>query len=285
MISSGRFFQQILRHFRREKRLSLGSFLVLAIALIMFDLFWLASININEQYRQILSQVHMELYLTDELPDSLTSTVETALYNLDAVDSVIYLSKEDAARILENDLGPGLLDVLESNPLPRSYIILFNRTLTLEELDRLQGSLMEIKGVDSIEFGRSWIEKIEDIGDTLNLVGYFIGGLILFVVLLTMANTNRLTARSKSRDFFQLKLLGAGPSYLIYPFLAEGFVSAFVAAGLGWLVILYIADQVSFQSFTLINPGNLELIIYCLLAGLTGMVGAYLGIRRFIVHE
>jgi len=98
-----------------------------------------------------------------------------------------------------------------------------------------------------------------------------------------MANTNRLTARSKSKDFFQLRLLGAGPSYLIYPFLAEGFLSAFIAAGLGWIVLFYIFEQVSFSSFTIMLPNWTEIIVYAVLAGVTGIIGAYLGIRRLLI--
>jgi cell division protein FtsX len=98
-----------------------------------------------------------------------------------------------------------------------------------------------------------------------------------------MANTNRLTARSKSTDFFQLKLLGAGPSYLLYPFLAEGFLSAFIAAVLGWAAMYYLAGRVSVATITLVLPSVFDVAIYALLAGLTGMAGAYLGIRRLLI--
>ncbi len=283
MIRPGRFFRQIGRHIMREKRLSLGSFLVLAIVLILIDIFWIASINITRQYDEILKKVKMELFLSKALPDSLVPVLKSSLLSIEEVDSISFVSKEMAARILENDLGPGILDELEDNPLPRSFTLHFNRSLSLNELDILQSRLVKMEGVEAIEFGRPWIEKVENFGRTLRIVGYAAGALILFVVLLTMANTNRLTARSKSQDFFQLKLLGAGPSYLVYPFLAEGFLSAFIGAALGWAFIIYAADKVTFAAFVLTLPGLDKILIYGLLAGLTGMAGAYLGIRRFII--
>lgn len=279
----GRFLRQIRRHFRREKRLSVGSFLVLAIVLILIDLFWIASINITQQYSEILRTVKMELFMSDSIADSAMAIIEESLRSLDQVASVQYISKEEAARLLENDLGPGILEGLDENPLPRSFVLNFGRTQSLESLDVLAARLSRLEGVDTIEFGRAWIQKVENIGRNLRRVVYVVGGLILFVVLLTMANTNRLTARSKSRDFFQLKLLGAGPSYLIYPFLAEGFLSAFVAAALGWLILLYLAAQMTFATFTLVMPEVNEIIIYAVLAGVTGMIGAYLGIRRLLI--
>ncbi len=283
MIRPGRFFRQIGRHIMREKRVSLGSFLVLAIVLILIDIFWIASINITRQYDEILKKVKMELFLSKALPDSLVPVLKSSLLSLETVDSISFISKEMAARILENDLGPGILDELEDNPLPRSFTLHFNRPLSLNELDTLQSRLVKMEGVEAVEFGRPWMEKVENFGRTLRIIGYAAGALILFVVLLTMANTNRLTARSKSQDFFQLKLLGAGPSYLVYPFLAEGFLSAFIAAALGWAFVIYVADKVTFADFVLTLPGLDNILIYGLLAGLTGTAGAYLGIRRFII--
>jgi len=283
MIRPGRFIKQISRHIGREKRLSLGSFLVLAIVLILIDFFWIASMNLNEQYRQILRTVRMELFLADAVPDNAVSVIEKALSSLEDVASVSFVSKEEAARILEDDLGPGILEGLGENPLPRSFVISFGRIKSLEELDNLAGTLKRLEGVEDIEFGRSWIQKVENIGRNLRRGGYVVGGLILFIVLLTMANTNRLTARSKSKDFFQLRLLGAGPSYLIYPFLAEGYLSAFIAAGLGWVVLIYLIEQVSFSYFTIILPGWNEVLVYSVLAGVTGVIGAYLGIRRLLI--
>jgi len=283
MISPGRFMRQIVRHLRRDKRLTLGSFLVLIIVLVLIDLFWIASININHQYQRLLGTVRMEVFVENDVPDSVLSAMELALTTLEDVSSVSFISKEEAAHLLEADLGRGILEGLEENPLPRSYILFFGRTMSLDELDNLEKQLQRLEGVEAVEFGRPWIQKVENIGRNLRRGGYIVGGLILFVVLLTMANTNRLTARGKSRDFFQLKLLGAGPSYLIYPFLAEGFLSGFIAAALGWAVISYAAGQVTFSDFILLRPGLSEIAVYTALAGITGAIGAYLGIRRLLL--
>lgn len=283
MIRPGRFLRQISRHMRLEKRLSVGSFLVLAIVLVLVDLFWIASGTINNEYRKLLTNIRMEVFLSENVPDSVLTMVRNALDSFEGVSSIDYISKEAAARQLESQFGSGILDGLDENPLPRSFVLHFNHLLHLGDLDAMESRLKRMAGVDAVEFGRPWIQKIEHSGRLLTRIGLIIGAIILFVVLLTMANTNRLTARSKSRDFFQLKLLGAGPSYVLYPFLAEGFLSAFVAAALGWALVYYAARQVSFTTFALILPSWQDIGIYSLVAGLTGMIGAYLGIRRLLI--
>jgi cell division transport system permease protein len=225
----------------------------------------------------------MEIFLSDEVPDDALPAVEKAVMSFPEIDTVGFISKDEAASILKNEIGPGILDGLDANPLPRSFVIFFDRPLKLEALDNLAVQLKRIEGVDAVEFGRPWIEKVEHMGRSLHKVGYIVGGVILFVVLLTMANTNRLTARTKSRDFFQLNLLGAGPSYILYPFLAEGFLAAVVAAVMGWGILYYLSGQISFSTFILLLPEWREVAVYSLAAGVTGIAGAYLGIRRLLI--
>lgn len=282
MIGSRLFFKQILRHAGREKRLSLGSFLVMLIILILLDIFWVGSLTINYQYRELLSGVKMEIFLDDLFPEKNLPDLRVALREFEGVSMVKYISAREAALILADELGPGLIDGLDSNPLPRSFEIQFGKMLTLAQLDAMRDNLRRIDHLELIEYQRPWIAKMEKIGQNMRLAGYLIGSVILSIVLLTTANTHRLTARSKSRDFEQLKLLGAGPDYLLYPFLAEGFFSTLIAAVLGWGVILYLISRVSFASFPLLLPDWDQIIIFTLGAGLLGLVGAYLGIRKFL---
>ncbi len=283
MIRPQRFARQINRHFRREKRLSVGSFLVLLIILILVDIFWIASENINHHYQETLKTAKMEVFIEDELPDSLLPFFEVTLLQFEDVAFVDFTSRETAARIMQSEFGTNILEGLDANPLPRSYTISFFRSKSLADLDQLAEQMLVLEGVDTIDFGREWIKKVEDVGIGLGRIGLFVGGLILFVVLLTMANTNRLTARTKLQEFTQLKLLGAGPSYLLYPFLMEGFLSALVASGAGWFALIYLLDQVSFTQFTLILPELRDILAFCIVSAITGMAGAYLGIRRFLI--
>ena len=166
--------------------------------------------------------------------------------------------------------------------MPRSFTLSFHSSKTLDDLETIAASFARLDGVQEVEFGRVWMEKVEGIAGNIKQIGLVIGVVIMLVVLLTMANTNRLTARSKSSDFNQLKLLGAGPIYLLYPFLAEGFFSGLISAVVGWLIIIYFSGQFTFADYSLILPLGKEIIYYCLTAGIIGLIGAYLGIRRLL---
>jgi cell division transport system permease protein len=274
--------RQVIRHIGREKWLFLGSVLVLAILLLLVDLFWIASLSLEAQFRQVMSTVAMEVYLTDVIPDADLLTTEIALKAVPDIATVVYVSKADAAGILEGDLGTGILDVLEENPLPRSFVLRFRRAMTLAMLDDAAERIKTMTGVDAVEFGRPWIEKMERLDRNLHQTMYLLGALIVFVALLTLASANRLSAKGKAADFFQLQLLGAGPSYLVIPFLAEGFLSGLAAAALSWGAIFYFAGNITFTAFALTLPSPGEVFFFALAAGLVAMTGAYLGIRKYV---
>lgn len=274
--------RQVLGHINREKWLFLGSVLVLAILLLLVDIFWIASLSLDAQTRQVTGTVAMEIYLNDSLPEADLPTLETALRALPDAASVAFVSKEDAAGILEADLGEGILDVLEENPLPRSYVLRFRGPMPLERLDAAAGRIEAMAGVDAVEFGRPWIEKMERLSRHLHRAMYFLGALIVFVVLLSLAGTNRLSAKGKSADFFQLRLLGAGPAYLTFPFLAKGFLAGLAAAALSWAGGYYLAARITFTSLTVTLPSMGEVVAFTLAAAVVAMLGAYLGIRKYV---
>ncbi|NMC45189.1 MAG: hypothetical protein GYA46_14810 [candidate division Zixibacteria bacterium] len=274
--------RQVLGHIGREKWLFLGSVLVLAILLLLVDIFWIASLSLDAQMRQVTGAVAMEIYLNDSIPEADLSALETALKAIPDAAAVAFVSKDDAAGILEADLGEGILDVLEENPLPRSYVVRFRGPMTLAGLDAAAGRIKAMAGIDAVEFGRPWIEKMERLGRHLHRAMYFLGALIVFVVLLSLAGTNRLSAKGKSADFFQLRLLGAGPAYLTFPFLAKGFLAGFAAAALSWAGGYYLAARITFTSLTVTLPSMGEVVAFTLAAALVAMLGAYLGIRKYV---
>lgn len=274
--------RQVLMHIGREKWLFLGSALVLAVLLLLVELFWIATLSLDAQTRQVMSAVAMEIYLNDSIPDAGLPAMEMALKAIPDVDTVTFVSKDDAAGILEADLGAGLLDVLEENPLPRSFVLRFRRPMTLAALDAAAERIDALAGVEAVEFGRPWIEKMERLNRNLHQAMYFLGGLIVFVVLLSLAGTNRLSAKGKAVDLFQMGLLGAGPAHLTFPFLAEGFMAGLLAAVLSWAGVYYLAGNITFVSLPLTLPSVHEIIVFTLTSALVATAGACLGIRKYV---
>ena len=78
----------------------------------------------------------------------------------------------------------------------------------------------------------------------------------------------------------QHSLLGAGKVFLSIPYIFEGIFYALVAAVFGWILLIYASGYLTFKNVEIIFPTHLEIIYFCIVSCIIGMIGGYTGIRR-----
>jgi len=260
---------------------ALTSLLSILLLLLMLDFVWIAALSLNNYLGQLKEKIDMEIFIDDTLPDSTTTYILDSIKNIDGVAKIEYTSKEKAREKLLAMMGTDLLDGLDENPLPRSINLAFSGIyLNTQYLDNLEDNLYRLSGVTDIYFPRSWLEKIEYTSSLAFKITIFLSLTISLAVVLNLLHSLRLSVRTREDELKQMRLLGAGRIFLSIPFLIEGIFYAILAAAVGWLIILYGATYISFQSFEIILPRQEQIIYFCILTGFIGMICGYLGLRR-----
>lgn len=282
MTKFNHILKEVFRNIFKNPGTSFSNILVLSLLFILFDLFWIAAGTSDQFYKSYLSELQMEAYLSETTPDSLTTTIEENIKTLEGVSQVKYISKDLAKDILNNMVGVDLLVGYDSiNPLPRSYIISFEAGFTTSDnLEQLAGQVDSLDGISHSYYSKTWLSKAETTKQIISDVGYVLGLLILITVLMSSANNMRLTAKARATGFYQMRLQGAGKMLLGLPFVFEGFIFGAFSAFVGWGVIMYLKNKIEFSYFTLVFPSWQEILIYCLAAGVIGMLSGYFGINR-----
>ena len=77
-----------------------------------------------------------------------------------------------------------------------------------------------------------------------------------------------------------MRLLGAGRVFLALPFLLEGWLIGGMSATIGWLVIFYSRQEITFTQFELVIPAGQEIVIYCCATAFLGIISGLLGISK-----
>ncbi len=258
-----------------------SSLLSLLLLLMLFDLVWISALTGHAWQRQLISDVEMELFFNDALPDSSVAIIRSAIINLDGVKSIDYISKETARHKLRDLVGADLLEGFEDNPLPRSVIITFwDEYLNSDKLQGFADQVSRLNGITDTYYPRKWLEDIEATQLLVTRVVVFLGIVIFLAVALNMVHTIRLSVRVHELEIQQLRLLGAGRMFLLAPYVLEGIFYTFLASAAGWAMIFYAGARISFQHFDLIMPGRIEVAYFCLIAAVIGMLGGYIGARR-----
>ncbi len=276
--------RELFRNLYRNPGTAIASILSLALLFLLFDLFWIAAGTSDKFYSELLSNLQMHVYVEESITDKDAKELEVEIKEVKGISDARYISRETARNELAAIVGVDLLvGYDEVNPLPRSYVIEFEPThLQSVAIDSVEAQLKQISGIGEIEYSRQWLEKAESTKNVINSAGMILGALILFTTLVSSTNNIRLMTRTRAVGFWQMRLLGAGRLFIALPFLLEGFLIGSVSAVISWLIILYSQHKVSFTQFELVMPALLDLIWFCLAAGVLGILSGMLGIRKMM---
>ncbi len=275
------------RNVVRHPLASVASLLSLALLLLLFDLFWIAAQTSNRFYQDLLSEVEMELFVSESLSDSAATGIQRDLEIYPEIASVRYLSKDDARRELESLVGVDLLVGYDTiNPLPRSYLLSFTpAVLSTHVLDSLQTALVTDDRIDAVEYGREWLAKAESTRNLIRDVGIGLGALILLAALINATNSLRLLARTRAEGITQMLLLGSGRLFVAAPFILEGMLIGGVSAAVGWLAIRFAASRVDITQVEIIMPTVEQIVGYCLVLAFLGGLAGWLGVSKFLRYS
>ncbi|UCD63807.1 MAG: hypothetical protein JSW34_13890 [Candidatus Zixiibacteriota bacterium] len=284
MIRINHILKEFFRNLYRNPGTAFGGFLSMALLFVLFDLFWIAAGTSDRFYDELLSDLKMEVFISEGVSDSSLAATRQAVASIPGIRETEYISKSDARRELETLVGIDLLIGYDTvNPLPRSYIVSFEpEYLTIDGLTGIEGRVLGVGGVSHVYYSRSWLEKAEDAKRVISEVGIALGVVILLALLISSANNMRLMTRARAVGFEQMRLQGAGGVFLAFPFLIEGLIISVFSAGVGWLVIFYFKDRVDFTRVEIIYPSVDQILLFCAGAAVVGVVSGYLGIRRLL---
>jgi cell division transport system permease protein len=284
MIRPAYFARELWRNMRSNAGTAMASLLSLTLLLLLFDLFWIAAGTANKFYRDLLSELRVEVFVDEAVPDDRLAQLSDQLVAIDGVLDCEYVSRDAARQRLADMVGADLLiGYDESNPLPRSYVLTVGEGyLNSAGLTRMEEALREVEGLSEINYSRDWLDKTESTRAVILEIGLALGVLIVAAALVGSANNIRLMTRAQAVGFRQMLLQGAGRIFVAMPYLVESFLISGLAACLGWVLIYYGRTRISFVRIEIVFPPQREIILFCIGIALLGAVSGYLGLRKML---
>jgi cell division transport system permease protein len=274
--------KELLRNVSRHPWTALSSLLSLTLLFLLFQLFWVAAGTSEKFYRDLLAEIRVEVFVSEDFSDERLQELQNKIQKVDGVTTVEFVSRDLARQRLAGHLGVDPLVGYDSlNPLPRSYVLAVDPDrLTTDQMEITETALAELDGVLNVAYSRGFLAKAEHTSRLIGQVGLGLGALILLAALISSANSIRLMTRARAVGFRQLALLGAGKSFVGLPFMLEGLFLSIMAAAASWGIILYGHSRVSFAEIIVVIPTMREIAWFCVVVGMVGFISGYVGIRR-----
>ncbi len=184
------------------------------------------------------------------------------------VKSSEYIPKERAAELLEEELGEDFIGFLGYNPLLSSIQLKLKAVYTQpDSLRQIEQQLVLLPQVKEVFYQRSLVDLINRNIERISLILSGFGLMLLFIAIVLINNTIRLSIYAKRFIIRSMQLVGATESFIRKPFLyrsmAHGFLSALFALGMLVFVLFFSIEQL---------PELMELEDWSLLALLAAMI-------------
>ena len=289
------FILRALRNMRQWPFLCSASILTMAIALATVATFFLVVVNIEQLALRWTQEIQVIAYLQKAPSRNDVAAITSQLNGISGVESVVYVSQDDAIRRFKKHLGEdaSLLEGVTRDLLPASFELGLSAQFRNQQgIATVIEQLENILDVDDLRYGQKWLERFNNFVQMLRFIGIVLGGFLLFAALFIVSNTIKLTLYARRDELEIMALVGATMRFIKIPFMLEGAIQGLLG-GLLSLVFLTLSFifviSRSLNSFWL-TPSGFDLLfltpnqqIILVLSGVAlGVLGSLSSLRRFV---
>lgn len=285
------YIREVFISLRRNNWMSVASIGTVAVSLFIFGMFLMMVMNMNKLAENMESQVQINVYLLDKVDREQARDIEKDLKEIEGVESVGFVTKDDAMERFKDRLGDQktLLDALdETNPLPDSFEV----TVTNPDLVKTAAEKMEkLDGVECAKYGQDVMEHLFEITRLLRIFGFTLMLVLAFATLFIISNTIRLTVFARRKEIAIMKYVGATDWFIRWPFVMEGMVLGLFGSIIAAMVLrtAYTAmaekvyDTLAFFPLIPEQPFLTYITIVVVISGMVvGAIGSAVSIKKFL---
>lgn len=292
-------FGQGMKNIWTNRIMSVASFCILSVSLLLIGFTMLFTANINRFVSGVENKNEVVIFLDEDVDSTMASAMENTIRNIQNVESVTFYSKdealEDMKKSMESDNADQLFSYVgEDNPLPDAFRI------RIADIEKISPTLMDINrldGIDSIKSPTDFINILTGLKRFIGIVSAVILLALILVSLVIISNAARASVDIRKREIAIMKLVGATNTFIKVPFFVEGmflgalagiFASAVTCIGYSELVKVLSQDMtvwsiMSVNGFIPMSEFVVKLVIGYAAAGMIiSAFGTVMSTRKYL---
>lgn len=275
-----------------QKRRLISSYfsVVISISLVLFllGILGLLVLNTKKVADHFKEQIALTVYLKDNAKDVEIEQLRKSLAMAEYTKSTNFVSKEKAAEEHSKEIGEDFMKFLGYNPLQNSIDVYMNADyVSAEQVDKIANDLTAKNFVDEVVYDKPLISLLNENVRKISFWVLVISGIFLFIAVLLINSSIRLSVYSKRFIIKTMQMVGATKGFIRRPFIWQsvklGIIGAIVAM-IGMAAVLYYLNN-SFVELDLLGDTKL---LAALFIGILGMgvfitwLSTYFATSRFL---
>lgn len=217
------------------------SIISITLVLTMFGILSSVLLFSNKISNYIKENVEISLILKDNLNEVDVLQFQKKLDLQPYILKSDYVSKQDAAQILQDEFGEDL-EILGYNPLYSSINIHLKAAYANpDSMINIENSLQNHIEVQEVHYFRGLIDILSKNIRNISIVLSSILLILLFITITLIDNTIKLSMYSNRFLIKSMQLVGATRWFIIRPFILRGFLNGILSGLLGVCILLGLA--------------------------------------------
>lgn len=264
--------------------------LVVSVSLVLFLLGVLGLVVINarelsDYFRESLS---FSVMLDDAAKEPDIRMLQKDLDAKSFVKSTQYISKDDAAVKMKEELGEDFINFLGDNPLPPSIdVYLFAGYTSPDSVAKIEKYVLEYPFVKEVSYQESLLYLINENVNKISLFLLVISSFLFLIAITIINNTIRLSIYSRRFIIRTMQLVGATRGFIRRPFLVQSALHGLLAALLAMSLLmglLYMIEKEFFMMFSFESTNLLILLgVFIIITGvLINIISTFFSVNRYL---
>lgn len=195
---------------------------VVSITLVLFMLGVMGLLLLNAQKLSdyVRENIGFSIILKDEVKEPDVLRLQKILDAKQFVKSTEHIDKKEAARELQQDLGEDFIDFIGYNPLPVSIDVkLIAEYANNDSIRHIENRLMKYPQIKEVWYQKSLVHLMNENIRKISLILLGFAVMLLFISVVLINNTIRLSVYSKRFIINTMRLVGATRYFIRGPFL------------------------------------------------------------------
>ncbi|MDD2634753.1 MAG: permease-like cell division protein FtsX [Bacteroidales bacterium] len=265
------------------------SLISISLVLLLLGIVGLLILNAQVLSQYVKENLCFSLIIKNDVKEPDIKQYQKILDTYTYIKSTEYITKEDAALSLQDELGEDFLETLGYNPLsPTINVYLNSDYANPDSIAMLETFfLTDTKIVSEVSYQQNLVHLINDNVRKISIIFLFFSIALFLISFALLNNTIRLMIYSKRFIINTMKLVGAKSNFIRKPFLItgalQGFFSSLIAIAVLSVIVYFMNNQIG-NMLSLINYKTLGLLfaIVMILGILLTFISTYFSINKYL---
>ncbi|MBE9491650.1 MAG: cell division protein FtsX [Bacteroidetes bacterium] len=273
---------------RRLKTSYVTSLVSITLVLFMMGLFGLIVLHAKKLSDYVKENISISIIMKDDVKEAgiiqLQKTIDASRF----VKSTEYITREEAAEELTEELGEDFVEFLGYNPLlPSIDLKLKAEYANQDSIALIEERLLSDKNVKEVFYQRSLVHLINR---NIRRIGLVILGFSILLLIITIAlinNTIRLLIYSRRFLIKSMQMVGATKWFISRPFIYKGILQGVYSAFIVIILLAAIVYVLQKEIPELVNIQDIDLfaslLAFVIILGIIlSWISTYFAVRRYL---